>query len=75
MSYGDVLKRLLDEKGVTNAELARRIGKSRSYVSQLQNGKIAEPTFSMAIEISNALDTEIEYFVVRLDDEEDDEKE
>lgn len=35
MTYGQVLDKLLQEKDVSRAELARRIGKSRSYVSQL----------------------------------------
>lgn len=72
MKYGDVLKILLKEKQVSNAELARRIDKSRSYVSQLINGKIDEPSFGLAIDIADALDTNIEYFVVSLEDEDGD---
>lgn len=72
MEYRYILMDLLNEKGVTKSELAQRIGKSRSYVSQLLNGKIKEPTFGMAIEIASALDTNIEYFVVNLDDDNED---
>ena len=72
MKYGEVLKILLKEKQVSNAELARRIDKSRSYVSQLINGKIDEPSFGLAIDIADALDTNIEYFVVNLEDEDGD---
>jgi len=72
MKYGEVLKILLEEKQVSNAELARRIDKSRSYVSQLINGKIDEPSFGLAIDIADALDTNIEYFVVNLEDEDGD---
>ena len=72
MKYGEVLKILLKEKQVSNAELARRIDKSRSYVSQLINGKIDEPSFGLAIDIADALDTNIEYFVINLEDEDGD---
>jgi transcriptional regulator with XRE-family HTH domain len=45
---------------LTQAELAERIGKPQSYISKLENGQAAEPTFSDVIAISRALDVQPE---------------
>ena len=51
------------ESGVEQAELARRIGKSRSYVSQLMSGKVKEPTLSVAYAIADALGVSVQTFI------------
>lgn len=38
-TFGDRLRRLMAERGVSNGELARRIGKSAAYISLIVNGK------------------------------------
>lgn len=63
MTYGQVLDRLIKERNISKAELARRIGKSRSYISQLINGKVSEPSLSLAFAIADALDVDVNYFV------------
>lgn len=63
MTYGQVLDRLIEERNISKAELARRIGKSRSYISQLINGKVSEPSLSLAFAIADALDVDVNYFV------------
>lgn len=63
MTYGQVLDKLIQERGISRAELARRIGKSRSYVSQLINGKVGEPSLTLAYAIADALDVDVNYFV------------
>ena len=63
MTYGQVLGRLIKERNISKAELARRIGKSRSYISQLINGKVSEPSLSLAFAIADALDVDVNYFV------------
>lgn len=63
MEYGKALRRILRELDVSQADLARRIGRSTAYVSQLCSGKIGEPSFSKACEISDALDVPLERFV------------
>ena len=71
MEYGKALRRILRESDVTQAELARRIGKSTAYVSQLCSGKISEPTLSKAYAISDALGVSPDRFVelMREDDQ------
>ena len=63
MEYGKALRRILRESDVTQAELARRIGKSTAYVSQLCSGKISEPTLSVAYAIGDALNVSTDRFV------------
>lgn len=38
MTIGEVIKMLLKKKGITQNELAKKIGKSRTAVSQIVNG-------------------------------------
>ena len=63
MTYGEALRYLMRESDVEQAELARRIGKSRSYVSQLMSGKVKEPTLSVAYAIADALGVSVQTFI------------
>lgn len=63
MTYGEALRYLMRESGIEQAELARRIDKSRSYVSQLMSGKVKEPTLSVAYAIADALDVTVQDFL------------
>lgn len=62
MEYRKALAAALREKGVSQAELARRINTSRSYVSQLMSGKISDPALSIAFAIADALDMKVDDF-------------
>ena len=62
MEYGKALRCILRETDVTQAELARRMGTSTAYVSQLCSGKIKEPTLSKAFEIADALGVSVDRF-------------
>lgn len=63
MEYGKALRHILRETGVSQAELARRMGTSTAYVSQLCIGKIKEPSLSKAYEIADALGVPVDRFV------------
>jgi len=63
MEYGKALRIILREVDVSQAELARRIGTSSAYVSQLCSGKIKEPTLSKAYDIADALGVSPDRFV------------
>ena len=63
MTYGEALRYLMRESGIEQAELARRIDKSRSYVSQLMSGKVKEPTLSVAFAIADALGVRVQTFL------------
>lgn len=70
MEYGKVLRLILRELDVTQAELARRMDTSTAYVSQLCSGKIKEPSLSKAYEIADALDVSVDRFVELMRSEE-----
>lgn len=62
MEYGKALRRILRDTDVSQSELARRMGTSTAYVSQLCSGKIKEPTLSKALEIADALGVSVDLF-------------
>jgi transcriptional regulator with XRE-family HTH domain len=63
MEYRKALATILREQGVSQADLARRIGKSRSYVSQLMSGRVNEPSLSIAFKIADALGVTVQDFI------------
>jgi len=54
----ELLARLMEEQGVNKAQLARRLGKSRAWVTQLLSGK-ANMTFRTFAEVVYALGAEV----------------
>ena len=54
------MRSYLKIRDMTQADLARRIGKSTGYVSQLCSGKILEPTLSIAFDIADALGVSVQ---------------
>lgn len=55
---GELIARLMAEQSVTKAELARRLGKSRAWVTQLLNGR-ANMTVRTLAEVVHALGAEV----------------
>lgn len=63
MTYNEALRHLMHERGVKQVELARAIGRSRSYVSQLMSGEVKEPSLSTAYAIADALGVKVQDFL------------
>lgn len=63
MEYRKALATILREQGISQADLARRIDKSRSYVSQLMSGRVNEPSLSIAFKIADALGVTVQDFI------------
>lgn len=63
MTYGQALRYLMRERDIKPVELANRIGRSRSYVSQLMSGKVGEPALSTAYAIADALGVTVQDFL------------
>ena len=63
MEYGKALRLILRETDTKQADLARKMGTSTSYVSQLCSGKIKEPTLTKAFEIADAIGVSVDRFV------------
>ena len=54
MEYSKALRLILREVDMSQADLARRMGTSTAYVSQLCSGKIKEPSLTHAYDIADA---------------------
>lgn len=65
-SFGEVLGCIMDKRGVGQAELARRTGLSKAYISQLVSGKISSPNFERAILLASGLDVSVQEFANRM---------
>ena len=57
-AFTNDVSRVMDKKGVTQSELARRLGVSRARVSQLMQHK-SSPTLRTMVEVANALGCEV----------------
>ena len=51
---GKNLKRIRTEKGITQGDIVRKLGVSRSFISNIENGK-TNPTLSTISNIAKAL--------------------
>ncbi len=63
---GEFIARLMEERGVTKAELARRLGKSRAYITQMLSGS-ANLTIRTLAELAYALGAEVKLEAVPLE--------
>ena len=76
MTFYETLARVLDEKGMSPAELSAKTGINQSYFSKLKSGHTKDVTWEKALIIIGALDmtpdefSKISYRLVSLDDEE-----
>ena len=59
--FGENLKALRLEYGLTQEELARRVGVDRSYISQLEKNKIGRPSYDVLSRTAEALHVPIGY--------------
>lgn len=56
---GKNLKRIRTEKGITQGDIVRTLGVSRSFVSNIENGK-TNPTLATIAKLAKALGVNIE---------------
>lgn len=75
MTFYETLAYVLDEKGVSPAELSAKTGIHQSYFSKLKSGHTKDVTWEKALKIISALDmtpndfNNISYHVISLEDE------
>lgn len=55
LEFGEYIKRLRRDKGISLRELARRTGVSQPYLSQLETGKYKNPSPEKLGELSKGL--------------------
>lgn len=56
---GKNLRRIRTEKGITQGDIVRKLGVSRSFVSNIENGK-TNPTLATIAKLAKALGVNIE---------------
>ena len=55
MEFGEYIRKIRKEKGISARELSRRTGISQAYLSQLETGKYKNPTKKVVIDLANGL--------------------
>ncbi len=60
MTFGQRLRELRNHKGLTQKELAGRVGVSFTYVSKLETGALPPPREKTIVALANALDGELD---------------
>jgi transcriptional regulator with XRE-family HTH domain len=68
MSFYVTLEYVMNEKGITAAELSRRTGLYRSFFTNMKMGRAKMPSWENAIKIVHALDMTLDEFAA-LEDE------
>lgn len=58
----DKIENLLQEKGYSQRELARRANVTSSVISALKNGLIKKPSFDLMCKIADALEVSLDVF-------------
>lgn len=70
MSFAKQLKQAMDERQMTQAELAARIGKGKSSVSQYLSGKVI-PRVDVQEQIANVLECTVDFLNSEISDDAD----
>lgn len=63
MEFKELLQRYLDKTGMTQAELAAKLGTSRSSIGNLMQGTSKEPSLHKAYAIAKALGISLDEMV------------
>lgn len=50
-------------RGMTQCQLAERVGVTQAYICNLESGQRANPSFSLLVKIAHALNTTLEELV------------
>lgn len=54
-TFGSILKKLRLDNGIGLRELAKMIGKSPSYLSEIESNRVPPPSVAMIVDIAEAL--------------------
>ena len=66
MTYSEVLSLYLTEKGITQSELARRVGVGRQTINNIVVGAVNNPRLDHAVAIADALGVSLQEMVDRM---------
>ena len=70
MTFGSVVREYLDEMGITQTELARRMGTGRQTVNCILNSNRKSPLLDTAISVAKALGVSLQEMVDRMQEDE-----
>jgi transcriptional regulator with XRE-family HTH domain len=59
-TYGTWLRQIRTDRGLTQEELGKRIGVARTYVNNIERGRVAMPNLEMRLKITAALGEDYE---------------
>jgi transcriptional regulator with XRE-family HTH domain len=62
-TFADELKEIREEKGIGSRKLSKLIGKTESYVSQIERGVIKKPTYYIAFNLFKQMDLGVEEII------------
>lgn len=62
MTFAEALQVVMDEKGLSQADICRATGLSDAYVSMLVSGKVRDPKWSRAELVIRALGVTLDEF-------------
>lgn len=57
-----IVKKLMDETGINQAELAKRAGVADTVISAVKLGKINKPSFELICKLADGLEVDINEF-------------
>jgi transcriptional regulator with XRE-family HTH domain len=62
LKLGEKVKEIRTQKGMTQTELAHRIGKDHPSINKLENGKV-NPSYIFLLEVAEGLEVNIREFL------------
>lgn len=65
-TFGEELKETREEMGIGSRKLSKLIGKTESYVSQIERGVIKKPTYYIAFNLFKQMDMNVEEIITIL---------
>ena len=63
MTLGERIRQEREKRGISQAELARRIGVSKNTMNMIEENKIADPRFSRVLAIARQLGMSLDVLV------------
>jgi transcriptional regulator with XRE-family HTH domain len=67
-TFGERLRRIREQRGLTQQELAERAGIRYETINRIENGKHAEPRVYVGVALAKALGVTMDYLVGMYDE-------
>lgn len=58
----EIISNILEEEGISQYELSKRMGVHTSVISELKLGRIKKPSFELVCKIADALERQVDDF-------------